>query len=125
MAPIRWDDINFEVVPFPLPPWNPKKSSPLLTHSQQKEEYARWPAYAQSKSANILFSRALARKLASRGVLSYSTHPGSMVAPCFVDMIRCPGRADASDSEQQFIPTWQGSRHRKTTIWVSLFGQAR
>ncbi|KDQ11784.1 hypothetical protein BOTBODRAFT_446417 [Botryobasidium botryosum FD-172 SS1] len=36
--------------------------------------YDRWKAYSQSKSANILFSRELAR----RGVLSFSLNPGAI-----------------------------------------------
>jgi len=38
------------------------------------EKYDRWEAYGQSKTANILFSRELAR----RGVTSFSLHPGSI-----------------------------------------------
>ena len=54
VAPILWDDINFDKAP-----------------------YNKWHAYAQSKAANILFSSALAKKLASKDILSYSLHPGS------------------------------------------------
>jgi len=39
------------------------------------EKYDRWEAYAQAKSANILFSRELAR----RGVLAFSPHPGGIM----------------------------------------------
>ncbi|KDQ19220.1 hypothetical protein BOTBODRAFT_27801 [Botryobasidium botryosum FD-172 SS1] len=38
------------------------------------EKYDRWAAYAQSKTANILFSVELAR----RGVFAFSVHPGSV-----------------------------------------------
>ncbi|KDQ11810.1 hypothetical protein BOTBODRAFT_57220 [Botryobasidium botryosum FD-172 SS1] len=38
------------------------------------EKYERWEAYGQSKTANILFSRELAR----RGVVSFSVHPGTI-----------------------------------------------
>ena len=37
-----------------------------------------WEAYAQSKTGNILFSLALAQKLANKGVKSYSLHPGNI-----------------------------------------------
>lgn len=40
------------------------------------KEYDGWSAYGQSKSANILFSVELARRLADRGVYAYSVHPG-------------------------------------------------
>jgi NAD(P)-dependent dehydrogenase (short-subunit alcohol dehydrogenase family) len=38
--------------------------------------YDQWLAYAQSKTANVLFSKALAQKLGSRGLKSFSLHPG-------------------------------------------------
>ncbi|KAH8601795.1 dehydrogenase [Bisporella sp. PMI_857] len=38
--------------------------------------YERWYAYAQSKTANMLFSRSLAHKLAKQGLVSVSLHPG-------------------------------------------------
>ncbi|RDW60286.1 hypothetical protein BP5796_11892 [Coleophoma crateriformis] len=40
------------------------------------KEYNPWLGYAQSKTANILFSSALARKLKKQGLLSYSVNPG-------------------------------------------------
>ncbi|KAH8648472.1 dehydrogenase [Xylariales sp. PMI_506] len=41
--------------------------------------YDRWASYAQSKSANMLFSVGLAQKLGNRGVISMSLHPGVIV----------------------------------------------
>ncbi|KAJ4365893.1 hypothetical protein N0V83_008515 [Neocucurbitaria cava] len=38
--------------------------------------YDQWEAYGQSKTANILFSKALAEKLGARGLRAYSLHPG-------------------------------------------------
>ena len=38
--------------------------------------YDQWDAYAQSKTGNILFSKALAEKLGGRGLRAYSLHPG-------------------------------------------------
>ena len=38
--------------------------------------YDQWEAYGQSKTANILFSKALAEKLGPRGLKAYSLHPG-------------------------------------------------
>jgi NAD(P)-dependent dehydrogenase (short-subunit alcohol dehydrogenase family) len=38
--------------------------------------YNRWAAYAQSKSANMLFSVSLAQKLGDRHLVSVSLHPG-------------------------------------------------
>jgi NAD(P)-dependent dehydrogenase (short-subunit alcohol dehydrogenase family) len=43
---------------------------------QDGKVYDRWAAYGQSKSANILFSNALAEKLGPKGLKSFSLHPG-------------------------------------------------
>jgi NAD(P)-dependent dehydrogenase (short-subunit alcohol dehydrogenase family) len=52
---IRFDDVNFG----------------------NGKAYNQWEAYGQSKTANILFSKALAQRLGSRGLRAYSLHPGS------------------------------------------------
>ncbi|KAI1397222.1 retinol dehydrogenase 13 [Hypoxylon fuscum] len=56
LSPFRFDDYNFS----------------------NGAAYDGWSAYGQSKSANILFSVELARRLASKGVRSYSVHPGTI-----------------------------------------------
>jgi NAD(P)-dependent dehydrogenase (short-subunit alcohol dehydrogenase family) len=50
---IVWDDPNFE-----------------------RREYDKFSAYGQSKTANILFSVELERRLGDRGVHAYAVHPG-------------------------------------------------
>ena len=50
---IVWDDVNFE-----------------------RREYDKFSAYGQSKTANILFSVELDRRLGDRGVHAYAVHPG-------------------------------------------------
>jgi len=40
--------------------------------------YDKWKAYGQAKTANMLFTVALADKFASRGLLSFSLHPGTI-----------------------------------------------
>ncbi|KAH7336129.1 hypothetical protein BKA65DRAFT_527065 [Rhexocercosporidium sp. MPI-PUGE-AT-0058] len=54
LAGVRFEDYNFE----------------------DGKVYEPWAAYAQSKTANILFSTALAQKLKSKGIQSYSLQPG-------------------------------------------------
>ncbi|KAI0104691.1 WW domain-containing oxidoreductase [Nemania sp. FL0031] len=54
LNPIRWDDYNFD----------------------NGSTYNPWRAYGQSKTANMLFTLSLAEKLGSRGLQSYSLHPG-------------------------------------------------
>ena len=50
---IVWDDVNYE-----------------------RREYDKFGAYGQSKTANILFSVELDRRLGDRGVHAYAVHPG-------------------------------------------------
>lgn len=57
-SPIRWDDPNFLVRP---------------------EEYNGMGSYGQAKTANILFTKGLAAKLASKNVLSFALHPGGKI----------------------------------------------
>jgi NAD(P)-dependent dehydrogenase (short-subunit alcohol dehydrogenase family) len=45
-------------------------------HFNNGKAYDPWLAYGQSKTANILFTTALAAKLASKGVLAFAVHPG-------------------------------------------------
>jgi len=52
---INWDDINWE------------------------KNYDKWLAYAQSKTANILFAKQLNKLYASEGIQAYSLHPGGIV----------------------------------------------
>ncbi|KAI4869726.1 retinol dehydrogenase 13 [Hypoxylon rubiginosum] len=54
LGPFRFDDYNFS----------------------GGAAYDGWSAYGQSKSANILFSVELSRRLSSKGVKAYSAHPG-------------------------------------------------
>lgn len=42
------------------------------------KEYDPWSAYGQSKTANVLFSVELARRLASKGIQAYAVHPGGI-----------------------------------------------
>ncbi len=55
---IRWDDIQFE-----------------------KSAYDKWQAYGQAKTANALFANGLSRRLADKGALAFSVHPGGIFTP--------------------------------------------
>lgn len=54
---IRWDDTSFELRP---------------------DEYSKYPAYTQSKIANVLFAREISNRYAKEGVLGFSLHPGAI-----------------------------------------------
>lgn len=55
-SPVVFDDIHFE-----------------------RRDYDKWSAYGQSKTANILFSRELNRRLLDRGVTANAVHPGGIM----------------------------------------------
>jgi len=54
-AGINWDDINWE------------------------KSYDKWMAYAQSKTANILFAKQFNKLYSSEGIQAYSLHPGGIM----------------------------------------------
>ncbi|GFG29165.1 hypothetical protein Cfor_00228, partial [Coptotermes formosanus] len=43
-----------------------------------EQSYSAWKAYCQSKLANVLFCKELARRLQDAGVTTYSLHPGAV-----------------------------------------------
>jgi NAD(P)-dependent dehydrogenase (short-subunit alcohol dehydrogenase family) len=61
LAPLDFDDLQFE-----------------------RRPYDKWMAYAQSKTANVLFALALDRRGESHGVRAFSVHPGQI----FTDLSR-------------------------------------
>ncbi len=58
LSPIRWDDMHFT-----------------------RDDYDKWAAYGQSKTANALFALELNRRMAVDGVKAFSVHPGGIVTP--------------------------------------------
>ncbi len=60
---ILWDDINFE-----------------------ENDYDKWAAYAQAKSANALFALGLSRRMAAFGGRAFSVHPGGIFTPLQRDL---------------------------------------
>lgn len=57
LSGIRWDDPNF----------------------LDESTYHKWVAYGQSKSANVLFTVELERRLAPKGIHAFAVHPGVVV----------------------------------------------
>jgi NAD(P)-dependent dehydrogenase (short-subunit alcohol dehydrogenase family) len=56
ISDVLWDDPNFD-----------------------RRPYDKWIAYGQSKTANVLFTVELERRLGSRGVHSFAVHPGMIL----------------------------------------------
>lgn len=57
LSPIRWDDVQFE------------------------QGYDKWLAYAQGKTANVLFAVHLDRLARGDGIRAFSVHPGKIFTP--------------------------------------------
>lgn len=53
-----------------------------LHYKSKPEAYSKYPAYAKSKTANILFAVGLAKRFGSQNVLAYSLSPGGAFFPC-------------------------------------------
>lgn len=51
----------------------------LVDPNFETTTYSPWVAYGQSKTANALFARELARRAGPRGMLSFSVHPGVII----------------------------------------------
>lgn len=56
ISDVHWDDPNFE-----------------------RHDYEKWASYGQSKTANVLFSVELERRLGGRGVHAWAVHPGMIM----------------------------------------------
>jgi NAD(P)-dependent dehydrogenase (short-subunit alcohol dehydrogenase family) len=56
ISDVHWDDPNFE-----------------------HHDYDKWAAYGQSKTANVLFTVELERRLGPRGVHAFAVHPGMIM----------------------------------------------
>lgn len=84
---IRWGDYNFS----------------------NGDLYDKWAAYGQSKSANALTTLALAEKLGSKGLLSFSVCPGSVGTNLAAH--------EAHDMET-FVKDYQAADARVGTSWM-------
>lgn len=76
LSPVRFHDYNFEGKDIPEEERSPVKLPRHMAVSKDRT-YAPFPAYAQSKTANILHCVSLNQKLSSRGVRAFAVHPGS------------------------------------------------
>jgi NAD(P)-dependent dehydrogenase (short-subunit alcohol dehydrogenase family) len=56
------------------------RMSPFLFEDPffEKDDYNKWIAYGQAKTANVLFSVALDKRFKDRGIRSFAVHPGAI-----------------------------------------------
>lgn len=77
LSPVRFHDYNFQGSEVPKEEQTPMKLPPHMTISKDRP-YAPFPAYGQSKTANILHCVSLNEKLGSKGLKAFAVHPGCM-----------------------------------------------
>ena len=87
--------------------------------------YDKWDAYGQSKTANMLFSVELNRRLEPYGVLAFSVHPGMIATDLARHLVkedlemfasRDKALEDAGQPSLKFKATEQGAA---TTVWAA------
>ncbi|MGK5057804.1 oxidoreductase [Janthinobacterium sp. LB2P49] len=94
-----------------------------------RQPYDKWRAYAQSKSANALFSVELDRRGAAHGVRAFSLHPGAILTPLVRHLDRDDlRRVGALDDAGEVNPPPQsgfknGAQGAATTIWCATSAQ--
>jgi NAD(P)-dependent dehydrogenase (short-subunit alcohol dehydrogenase family) len=85
----------------------------------ERREYDKWGAYGQSKTANVLFSVELTRRLAGRGITANAVHPGVIMT----ELARHLQQADMEDLQSRapkgglsFKPVEAGAA---TSVWAA------
>ncbi|MGC0423387.1 SDR family NAD(P)-dependent oxidoreductase [Embleya sp. AB8] len=96
---IRWADPNYASAP---------------------EEYHPWKAYGAAKTANILFTVELDRRLRGRGVRSYAVHPGMVATNLGRHMTAAAGRDLAKKvTAARMPPLKQVANGAATQVWAA------
>jgi len=102
LSPIRWDDLHFI-----------------------DDEYDKWVAYGQAKTANSLFAVQLDRLGESAGVRAFALHPGGIMTPLQrhlpqEEMIAMGWVDEEGNVNEMFKSTTQGA---STTLWCATSSQ--
>lgn len=76
LSPVRFSDYNLQGKPIPEEEDHHKPLLPAFARTDDTG-YNGIVAYAQSKTANVLFTKYLQEHLKDRGIAAYAVHPGS------------------------------------------------
>lgn len=82
----------------------------------EHQDYNKWRAYGQSKSANALFAVELDRVGHAHGVRAYSVHPGRIMT----DLVRFMSDEEKSAAGGEYKTTEQGAA---TSVWCATSPQ--
>ena len=87
----------------------------------EEREYDKWTAYGQSKTANVLFSVELDRRLSADGIRAFAVHPGMIMTELarymqeqdFKDLM---DRSGPTSGQMSFKPVEAGAA---TSVWAA------
>ncbi|MZQ86428.1 SDR family NAD(P)-dependent oxidoreductase [Paenibacillus sp. 5J-6] len=95
---VRFGGVNFEDIHY------------------EQQEYDKWKAYGQSKSANALFAVALDKRGQAHGVRAFSVHPGRIMT----DLVRFMSDEEKVAANGVFKTAEQGAA---TSVWCATSAQ--
>jgi len=86
----------------------------------KEREYDKWPAYGESKTANVLFTVGLDQRLRDRGVRAFAVHPGVIMTELSRHMVEADFESLSAKTptgeELVFKTVEQGSA---TSVWAA------
>jgi NAD(P)-dependent dehydrogenase (short-subunit alcohol dehydrogenase family) len=88
-------------------------------HFRDESTYDKWVAYGQSKTANVLFSVELEKRLSDQGIHAYAVHPGVIRTELSRHLTRDDAKALSSkltDVKTTYKNVEQGAA---TTVWAA------
>jgi NAD(P)-dependent dehydrogenase (short-subunit alcohol dehydrogenase family) len=99
ISDVHWDDPHFE-----------------------RHDYDKWAAYGQSKTANLLFTVELERRLGARGVHAYAVHPGMIATDLgrHLSAADLAALAEMAKSAPGGLPPFKSvAAGAATTVWAA------
>ncbi|KAK3306095.1 uncharacterized protein B0T15DRAFT_218219 [Chaetomium strumarium] len=118
LSPIRFSDYNFEGKPVP-PEEDHFKPLPGAFGKCAPDGYNGIVTYAQSKTANILFTLSLQKELPKQGIAAYSVHPGTIETDLSRDQ-----DAELSAQFYKVAPYWKTHDEGSSTTLVAALDPA-
>jgi NAD(P)-dependent dehydrogenase (short-subunit alcohol dehydrogenase family) len=90
-------------------------------HLTTEADYDPWKAYGQSKTANILFTVELDRRLAARGVRAYAVHPGMVATNLARNLTPSAGKALGDRvAKAKLPPVKRVPAGAATQVWAAV-----
>jgi NAD(P)-dependent dehydrogenase (short-subunit alcohol dehydrogenase family) len=88
-------------------------------HYRDEAGYERWAAYGQSKTANILFTVELERRLVDRGIHAFAVHPGAIHTELARHLTRDDVNAALGRTSGHPMRMKDLSQGAATTVWAA------